>query len=215
MTGDLPEDQAKRAPWVISADSSDELRRRYDLWAETYDTDLEEVDSYLAPKRVTEKLLEFAVPEGKLLDIACGTGLCGAAFHQAGFTNLTGIDYAPNMLELAEKRGLYNALQVADLHEPLPFDDNTFHTVTVVGLSLHFPPAAYHEIGRVLSPGGLVFYCGDGPSFDERGMRAVCDSYVSAGKWVLVEEGEPFPPLPVSEPALSYQIFIHQVIDKS
>ena len=41
---DLPKDQKQRAPWVISAETSDELRRRYDQWAETYDADLEEVE---------------------------------------------------------------------------------------------------------------------------------------------------------------------------
>ena len=210
----IPEDQLKRAPWVISAGSSDELRRRYDLWAETYDTDLEQVDAYRAPQRVAEKLAEFAVPSGEVLDIACGTGLCGAAFHRAGFNNLTGIDYSEKMLDLARKRGVYKSLRVADLNNPLDFDDNTFHAAAIVGLSLHFPPEAYHEIGRVLAPGGLIFFCGDGPIFARRGMRAVCDQYVAAGKWALVEETEPFKPLPVSEPSLDYQIFIHQIIEK-
>lgn len=210
----IPKDQDKRAPWVISADTSDELRKRYDEWAETYDADLEDVDAYRAPQMVAEKLVEFGVPDGELLDIACGTGLCGAAFHAAGFTNLTGIDYAEKMLAQARKRDIYKSLRVADLNQPLAFDDNVFHAVTIVGLSLHFPPAAYHEIGRVLSPGGLIFFCGDGPSFEERGMRAVTDQYVNAGKWMLVEETEPFKPLPVSEPGLDYRIFIHQVIDK-
>lgn len=210
----IPTEQDKRAPWVISADSSEELRKRYDEWAETYDTDLEDVDAYHAPQKVAELVRELGVPDGELLDIACGTGLCGAAFHKAGFTNLTGIDYSENMLAQARKLDIYKSLRVADLNQPLAFDDNIFHAVTVVGLSLHFPPAAYHEIGRVLSPGGLVFFCGDGPSFEERGMRAVTDSYVKAGKWMLVEETEPFKPLPVSEPDLDYRIFVHQVIDK-
>ena len=210
----IPKEQAERAPWVISAESSEELRKRYDEWAETYDSDLEDVDAYRAPQMVAEKLVEFGVPSGEVLDIACGTGLTGAAFHEAGFTNLTGIDYSENMLAQARKRNVYKSLRIADLNNPLAFDDNVFHAVTVVGLSLHFPPQAYHEIGRVLAPGGLIFFCGDGPSFTERGMRAVCDSYVNAGKWVLVEETEPFKPLPVSEPSLDYRIFIHQVIDK-
>ncbi|MEM1050270.1 MAG: class I SAM-dependent methyltransferase [Pseudomonadota bacterium] len=212
--GDLPKDQAKRAPWVISADTSDELRARYDQWAETYDSDLEDVDAYAAPQMVAEKLSEFAVPDGAVLDVACGTGLCGKAYHAAGFENLTGIDYSQNMLALAGKRGVYRDLQQADLNDPLAFDDNTFHAVTVVGLSLHFPPAAYHEFARVLSPGGLIFYCGDETSFEERGMRALCEAYVAAGKWVDVEETASFKPLPVSEPGLDYRIFIHQVIDK-
>jgi len=212
--GRIPKDQEKRAPWVISADTSEELRARYDEWADTYDCDLEEVDAYQAPQKTAEKLAEYGVPEAEVLDIACGTGLSGAAFHKAGFTNLTGIDYSEKMLAVARKRGIYRSLRIADLNEPLAFDDNIFHAATVVGLSLHFPPDAYHEIGRVLAPGGLILYCGDGPAFTGRGMRAICDTYVAAGKWVLVEETEAFKPLPVSEPGLDYQIIIHQILDK-
>ncbi|MEM8812131.1 MAG: methyltransferase domain-containing protein, partial [Pseudomonadota bacterium] len=102
--GDIPEDQTARTHWVISADTPEELRRRYDLWAETYDADLEEVDGYAAPQKVAEKLAEWAVPTGEVLDVACGTGLCGLAFQKAGFTNLTGVDYAENMVAKAAGR---------------------------------------------------------------------------------------------------------------
>ena len=158
------------------------------------DADLEEVDSYVAPQKTVKKLAEFAVPSGEVLDIACGTGLCGMAFHDAGFLNLTGIDYSENMLALAQKRGVYGTLRQADLNERLPFDDNSFHAATIVGLSLHLPAESYHEIGRVLKPGGLIFYCGDEQAFDERGVRAVICQPPTGGVIELVEVVDPSKP---------------------
>ena len=80
----LPKDQQERAPWVISAETSDELRQRYDLWADTYDADLEDVDAYRAPQMVSDKLVEFGAPDGEVLDIACGTGFAGRRFTKLG-----------------------------------------------------------------------------------------------------------------------------------
>ena len=117
------------------------------------------------------------------------------------------------MLELARKRNVYKNLRVADLNVPLAFDDSVFHAVTIVGLSLHFPPEAYHEIGRVLSPGGLVFSAVMAHIRGTRnagGLRFLCE----IREVVVGGENGAFKPLPVSEPGLDYRIFIHQIIDK-
>ena len=45
----LPEIPADRISWVIRAPDQEELRRRYDLWASQYDTDVSDFETYLAP----------------------------------------------------------------------------------------------------------------------------------------------------------------------
>jgi predicted TPR repeat methyltransferase len=49
-----------------------------------------------------------------MLDIGCGTGLCGAAL-QPFAKSLTGVDLAPNMLAVARQKNLYDQLITADL----------------------------------------------------------------------------------------------------
>ena len=56
-----------------------------------------------------------------VLDLGCGTGLAGARLRPyAG--RLIGIDLSPEMLRLAERRGLYDALEVAEITEWLGRD---------------------------------------------------------------------------------------------
>lgn len=81
--------------------------------------------------------LEYAVPEkikhairedGQLrksfchgLDLGCGTGLSGEAFH--GMTEcLDGLDLAPKMVELAHEKDIYTALYVSGIDEFLGED---------------------------------------------------------------------------------------------
>jgi ubiquinone/menaquinone biosynthesis C-methylase UbiE len=40
-----------------------------------------------------------------VLDVACGTGLSGLALHRHGFRSITGLDYCPQMLNLAREKG--------------------------------------------------------------------------------------------------------------
>lgn len=54
----------------------------------------------------------------RILDLGCGTGLCGAAFRDAA-ARLVGVDLSPNMVRLAEARGLYDEVVLADVAEAL------------------------------------------------------------------------------------------------
>lgn len=49
-----------------------------------------------------------------ILDLGCGTGLCGEAFKSLAI-NLTGVDISANMLEIASKKNIYNNLIKSDL----------------------------------------------------------------------------------------------------
>ncbi|GAB3282891.1 tetratricopeptide repeat protein [Parahaliea aestuarii] len=53
------------------------------------------------------------------LDLGCGTGLAGVAFSDV-VTRLTGIDLAAQMLQEAEKKGVYHKLIEGDLLSTLP-----------------------------------------------------------------------------------------------
>jgi predicted TPR repeat methyltransferase len=62
----------------------------------------------------------------RVLDLGCGTGLCGAALRPRA-VYLEGVDLAPAMVDKARQRGVYDALAVADIHDhlastPGPFD---------------------------------------------------------------------------------------------
>lgn len=102
----------------------------------------------------------------RVLDAGCGSGPLTAALQAKGAI-MTGIDSSPAMIELARQRlGTDADLHVADLSEPLPFDDAVFDDV-VASLVLHYLEdwaAPLRELRRVLRGGGRVILSVPHPS---------------------------------------------------
>lgn len=93
-----------------------------------------------------------------VLDIGCGAGPLAERLTQRG-ARVSGFDSSARMIEIARKRLDDNVdLQVADLAEPLPYDDDSFD-VACASLVLHYLADwldALSEIKRVLRPGGRL-----------------------------------------------------------
>lgn len=101
-------------------------------------------------------------PGQRVLDIACGTGIVTRlAAKQIGPDGaITGVDLNPGMLDVA--RTTVPDTVSADWHQAdaaaLPLPDESYDLV-LCGLSAQFfsdKPAAFHEMHRVLVPGGRV-----------------------------------------------------------
>lgn len=105
-------------------------------------------------------MLELAgdVNGRRVLDAGCGSGPLASALQAKG-AQVTAFDASPAMVDLARTRlGDDVAVHVADLAEPLPFDDAAFDDV-VSSLVLHYLPdwtAPLAEMRRVLQPGGRL-----------------------------------------------------------
>ena len=103
-----------------------------------------------------DAILAYAGPlhGRRTLDLACGTGLSTRGLVARGIA-VTGIDIAPNMLEVARRAGLPDATFYEGRGEELPFADGAFALVTC-GQAFHWfdGPRVLSEIARVLAPGG-------------------------------------------------------------
>ncbi len=88
-------------------------------------------------------------------DLATGTGdLALAIQRKLPYAQVTGVDFVPEMLELAHYKGVSRVV-LADAMK-LPFDDGSFDCVTIgFGLrNFEDYPAALAEMWRVLTAGG-------------------------------------------------------------
>lgn len=155
---------------LISPGPKEEKINAYGEWAETYDKDVRDHD-YCAPETVSKILIDEIAKSpsmsGKksvlLLDAGCGTGLTGEAFLRCTKDmdhswTLIGLDYSPAMLELADKKGIYDTLRTADLNEPLPLNGQKVDLITATGVFMegHCGPRALGNLLSSLVSGGCA-----------------------------------------------------------
>lgn len=123
----------------------------------------------------------------RVLDAGCGSGPLSAGLRAKGAT-VVGFDSSPAMIQLARERlGPTADLRVADLGQPLTFDDNAFDDV-VASLVLHYLKdwkAPLAELRRVLKPGGRLILSVNHP-------HAYMVNYPDADYFALTQYSEEF-----------------------
>ncbi len=106
----------------------------------------------------------FDMEPGKHVDIGCGPGYTLIPLLKKGWKDVQGLDISEEMLSLAKKNikeAGFDAdiipLQIGDI-ENLPFEDNTFDTVTCAAVIeyLKTDDKALTELKRILKPGGTI-----------------------------------------------------------
>jgi malonyl-CoA O-methyltransferase len=148
------------------------VRTAYDQWAAIYDHDANPLPA------LEEPVVRAAVGDVRgrsVLDLGCGTGRHTVWLAEAG-AMVTAVDFSPGML--AEARRKPQLAQVRfiphDLHQPLPFADESFDVV-VNGLVLEHlkdMPSFFTEIRRVLKPGARAVVSAMHPAMFLRGTQA-------------------------------------------
>ncbi|MBG80044.1 MAG: bifunctional demethylmenaquinone methyltransferase/2-methoxy-6-polyprenyl-1,4-benzoquinol methylase UbiE [Phycisphaerae bacterium] len=105
-------------------------------------------------------------PSDDVLDVACGTGDLTEAFAKAGARTVQGVDFTPQMLDLArvkaQKRKRRSGAAAPEYHQgdamDLQFSDASFDVLSIAfGIrNVTHPERAVAEFHRVLRPGGRV-----------------------------------------------------------
>jgi SAM-dependent methyltransferase len=104
-------------------------------------------------------------------DLACGTGRTGAWLSQQDVRVIDGIDLTPEMLEIAEEKGIYRRLYRADV-AATGLASSTFDLCTLVLADEHLAELGpvYREAARLLVRGGAFMLLGYHPFFLMNGV---------------------------------------------
>lgn len=101
----------------LSIASPEYIKTLFDAYADHYEAHLMTALEYQIPKLLRQAILDCTplAPASKdILDLGCGTGLCGIAFKPFA-KSLTGIDLSDKMLAVAKDKNIYDALSVSEL----------------------------------------------------------------------------------------------------
>jgi len=138
---------------------AERVRSMFASIAPTYDLN-NRIHSFGLDQRWRRRAVSLCriAPGDRALDVACGTGDLSRLLARSGATSVTGVDFTPQMLDLAR----------AHRHEGAPIDyrwgdamalefpDASFEVLTIAfGLrNVTDPARAVHEFRRVLRKGG-------------------------------------------------------------
>lgn len=141
------------------------LQNAYDEIAEQYEKKVWFDQHILGVARLRKNILSKAT--GKILDVACGTGLNFPLFPAR--SDITAVDLSPNMLGVARANGTKHGLNVNFAvmdAEHLEFADASFDTVVSTLSTCTFPDPvkALQEMKRVCRPNGRILLLEHGHS---------------------------------------------------
>ncbi|MCK9908637.1 methyltransferase domain-containing protein [Microbacteriaceae bacterium K1510] len=198
------------------------VRALFDGYAPQFDAALTEGLGYRGPEVLLQAVerAQAGRPSrfAHALDLGCGTGLAGVAFHPM-CDALTGVDLAPRMLAVAEAKGVYKRLIEGDVMTFAVAEKAAgrhYDLVVAADVFMYFHDlTAFRDIAPLLAPGGLFAftvetYDGDGAILRDtlryaHGEAHVRDALRAAGLAVVsldaastrTEKGVPVPGLVV------------------
>lgn len=104
---------------------------------------------------------KYVSKNSKILDVGCGYGRILNELFENGFTDLTGVDTAENMIKRG-KREFPQLNLIANPDGKIPFNNNSFDVVVLFGVLTCIPTDEsqkefLNEVKRVLKPQGIIY----------------------------------------------------------
>ncbi|MBG0791795.1 MAG: class I SAM-dependent methyltransferase [Desulfovibrionaceae bacterium] len=132
--------------------------------------------------------------ESLILDFGCGYGRTLAELRDAGYTRLTGIDFADSLIERGRREhpGLNLAAWPGGR---LPYGDDAFDAALMLGVLTCMPETraqaeALLEVKRVLKPGGILYVNDFLLNRDKRNLDRYRDGKRKYGIYGIFDSGD-------------------------
>lgn len=140
----------------------DYVSQHFDKFASFFDEQLLQTLNYQAPQLIADAVHNlwsshtWTAPSLEVLDLGCGTGLCGTALRSKA-RRLTGVDLSPAMLEKARARQVYDDLLVAEITTFLSNTSHRYDLIVAADVLVYFGDllAVFASVAHSLAPGGV------------------------------------------------------------
>jgi len=175
-----------------------QVAQHWDRRAAHFDEDFGHSIATPAERAAWDRILDLVLPAGRVLDAldaGCGTGFLSLEMAARGH-RVTGVDFAPSMLELARGKAAAQRLPVrfeqADA-ENLPFAPQSFDLAISrhVLWTLPHPEAAIDEWIRVLRPGGRLAII-DGAQYNDASAPPQRENARTSTEYAAIGDQLPF-----------------------
>jgi predicted TPR repeat methyltransferase len=149
---------------ALDSSSPEFIKVMFDAFASGFDATLHSLD-YQAPQLIDNALSEYLKPsvfkKYHILDLGCGTGLCGINLKKyASYKGLIGVDLSEKMIEEAEKKNIYAHLVCDDICHYLETNSYLFQVITASDVLTYFGDLTkvFVRTSKSLTPGGLFVF---------------------------------------------------------
>ncbi len=163
------------------------VRNLFDNYASYFEKHLTEYLNYRVPEKLREAVGEFV--EGQpdhwlVLDLGCGTGLCGKVFRDLA-ERLIGADLSPRMVEKSVSRDVYDEVRQEDILDTLRAFAGQTDLVVAADVFIYVGAleGVFEGASAALRPGGLFAFSvesrdGDGLRLEDSGRFAHSEAYI-------------------------------------
>ena len=175
---------------IYKLKTSEELLKYYRDWTDKNKYNKDMVDwNYTAPQETVSVLKKYTFNKNcKILDAGCGTGLVGIELKKYGYSNIEGVDFSQNMLDLVPQ-DIYKKIEKVDLNKPLKFKANMYDVVMCVGTFTygHVKPQALDELIRITKNRGLICFTINEGIYEEYGFDNKIKELLNNKSWNVKE----------------------------
>lgn len=162
------------------------ITRFYDNYANSYDRKLVDGLHYQCPQLILAALQKYCRGKLVILDLECGTGLCGQAVRPLA-KRLDGVDLSPQMVAKAKQRRIYNRLEVADLYPFLEKKAGRYDVIVAAGVFEHIgdPARIFRAAFKRLKDRGVFVFTAQDNSTQDLGVNS--SAFYTHGRRYLAE----------------------------
>lgn len=146
----------------LSASAPAYIQSLFDSYAEYYDAHLRKDLKYSVPEKLLAALKKqetLHATDMSILDLGCGTGLCGELFKPYA-ARLIGVDLSQNMIKVAEGKQLYDELILQDVTDYLKTCNYQYDLILAGDVLVYFGDLSnvVAAAAHCLRPGGLMAF---------------------------------------------------------